>query len=92
MYDNGIEDNLVRVLIDIPDGQLEALSAICAARGISEAEAVRLALAAFIEQNRPSREQAFGIWKNQTVCLPGDAKPLPADGLAYQERLRSEWR
>jgi hypothetical protein len=92
MYDNEIEDNAVRVLKDIPDGQLGALRAVCAARGISQAEAVRLALAAFIEQSRPSREKAFGIWKNQAVCLSGEAEPLPADGLAYQEKLRSEWR
>ncbi|MGA2674137.1 MAG: hypothetical protein ABSE99_13020 [Terracidiphilus sp.] len=84
----------MRTLIDVPDRQLKELGAICAAKKLSRAEAVRQAVAAFIVQNRPSREAAFGLWKGQTVYLPGDsspAEPLPEDGLAYQEKLRSEW-
>ncbi|HUD14450.1 MAG TPA: hypothetical protein VMQ56_12415 [Terracidiphilus sp.] len=81
----------MRTLVDIPERQLDDLSAICAVRNLSRAEAVRQALDAFIAQNRPSREAAFGLWKGQTVVLPGDSDPLPDDGLAYQEKLRSEW-
>ena len=81
----------MRALVDIPDRQLEDLSAICAARNLSRAEAVRQALDAFIAQNRPARDSAFGLWKGQSVCLPGQEDPLPEDGLAYQEKLRSEW-
>ncbi len=81
----------MRALVDIPDHQLEDLNAICTARKLSRAEAVRQALAAFIEENRPSREAAFGLWKGQSVYLPGETEPLPEDGLAYQEKLRSEW-
>ena len=81
----------MRALVDIPERQLDDLSAICAARKLSRAEAVRQALEAFIAQNRPSREAAFGLWKGQAVVLPGDSDPLPDDGLAYQEKLRSEW-
>jgi hypothetical protein len=81
----------VRALVDIPDRQLEDLNAICAARKLSRAEAVRQAIDAFIEENRPPREAAFGLWKGQTVVLPGDSDPLPEDGLAYQEKLRGEW-
>lgn len=81
----------MRALVDIPDRQLDDLNTICAVRKLSRAEAVRQALDAFIEENRPSREAAFGSWKGQKVVLPGDADPLPEDGLAYQERLRGEW-
>jgi hypothetical protein len=81
----------MRALVDIPDRQLDDLTAICAARKLSRAEAVRQALDAFIKENRPSREAAFGLWKGQTVELPSDTEPLPEDGLAYQEKLRSEW-
>lgn len=81
----------MRTLVDIPDHQLKGLSAICTARNLSRAEVVRQALDAFILQNRPARESAFGLWKAQSVCLPGDPNPLPDDGLAYQEKLRSEW-
>lgn len=84
----------MRILIDLSDRQLEELGIICAARELSRAEAVRQAVAAFIVQNRPSREAAFGLWKGQTLHLPGrtvTAEPLPEDGLAYQQKLRGEW-
>jgi hypothetical protein len=81
----------MRALVDIPEHQLEDLSAICMTRKLSRAEAVRQALDAFIQQNRPAREVAFGLWKDESCCLPGEAEPLPSDGLAYQEKLRSEW-
>ena len=81
----------MRTLIDIPDRQIEELTAICAARQVSRAEAVRQAINAFIEQNRPVRGAAFGLWKGQAAYLPGESEPLPEDGLAYQEKLRSEW-
>jgi hypothetical protein len=81
----------MRALVDIPDRQIEELASICAARNLSRAEAVRQALDAFIQRNLPSREAAFGLWKGQVVGLPGDPEPLPADGLDYQKKLRSEW-
>ncbi len=81
----------MRALIDLPDHQLEELEAICATMKLSRAEAVRQAVAAFIEQNRSSREAAFGIWKGLAVNLPGESDPLPEDGLAYQEKMRREW-
>lgn len=81
----------MRALVDIPEHQLEELSAICAARKLSRAEAVRQALDMFIQQNRSARDEAFGLWKGKTIYLPDDSEPLPEDGLAYQERLRSEW-
>jgi hypothetical protein len=81
----------MRALVDIPDRQIEDLAAICEAKKLSRAEAVRQALDAFIAQHRPSREAAFGLWKGHSVCLPGESEPLPEDGLAYQEKLRSEW-
>jgi hypothetical protein len=81
----------MRTLIDVPEEQLKELAVICASRRLSRAEAVRQAIAAYVEQNRSSREAAFGIWKGQAAVLPGDTEPLPEDGLAYQEKLRSEW-
>lgn len=83
----------MRALVDIPDRQLDDLSAICAARKISRTELVRQAIDAFIRQNRPSCEEAFGVWKGQSACLPEEngALTLPEDGLAYQEKLRGEW-
>jgi hypothetical protein len=81
----------MRTLIEIPQNQIDDLAAICSERNLSRAEAVRQAIDAYIRINRPAREAAFGILRGSLVSLPGDADPLPADGLAYQQRLRSEW-
>jgi len=81
----------MRALIDIPDRQLMGLSAICATKKLARAEAVRQAIDLFIQQNRPPSQDAFGLWKDRAAILPGEPEALPRDGLAYQERLRSEW-
>jgi hypothetical protein len=73
----------VRTLIEIPDHQIEDLTAIGAARKVSRAQLVREAIDAFIQRYRPSRESAFGLWRGRPETLK--------DGLDYQERLRSEW-
>jgi metal-responsive CopG/Arc/MetJ family transcriptional regulator len=81
----------MRTLIDMPEHQLKELEVICKARKLSRAEAVRRAVDAYIVQNRPARDEAFGLWKGTSVYLPGETEPLAEDGLAYQEKLRSEW-
>lgn len=70
----------MRTLVDIPDRQVEELAMICDAKRVSRAEVIRQAIAVFIEQNKPSVVDAFGIWKSKKV-----------DGLAYQEKMRAEW-
>lgn len=86
-----IYDIDMRTLVDIPENLLKELQAMGETRKLSRAELVRQAIAAFLQQNRPSRESAFGIWRGSKAVLPGTHEPLPTDGLAYQERLRSEW-
>lgn len=70
----------MRALVDIPDKQIDDLTVICEAKKLSRAEAIRQAIALYIERNKPGAVDAFGLWKNRKV-----------DGLAYQEQVRSEW-
>ncbi len=70
----------MRALVDIPDRQIDDLTVICETKKLSRAEAIRQAIAAYIERNKPGAVDAFGLWKNRKV-----------DGLAYQEQARSEW-
>lgn len=70
----------MRTLVDIPDRQLEELIRISKAEKVSRAEIIRQAVAAFIEMKKPDTVEAFGLWKEHG-----------ADGLTYQEQLRSEW-
>jgi len=77
----------MRTLIDIPDQQIQELAAIGAARKISRAQLVREALDAFIQRHRPTRDSAFGLWRDH----PSPESDIPRDGLAYPEHIRSEW-
>jgi hypothetical protein len=70
----------MRALVDIPDRQIDDLTVICETKKLSRAEAIRQAIAYYIERNKPGAVDAFGLWKNRKV-----------DGMAYQEQVRSEW-
>jgi hypothetical protein len=70
----------MRTLIDIPDKQIAALAIICEAEKLSQAEAIRQAIAAYLELKKVSPTVAFGVWKERSV-----------DGLSYQEQARAEW-
>lgn len=70
----------MRTLIDIPEKQIQALSELCKVEKISRSEVIRRAIAYYLEKKKPQAEDAFGLWKGRQV-----------DGLAYQEKMRSEW-
>lgn len=70
----------MRTLVDIPDRQVKALTAICEAEKVSRAEVIRQAISAYLEKKKPGTVEAFGLWRDH-----------PVDGLAYQDQARSEW-
>jgi metal-responsive CopG/Arc/MetJ family transcriptional regulator len=70
----------MRTLVDIPDQQITALASICANQHLSREEAIRQAIALYIEQNKPATDDGFGLWGKE-----------PRDGMTYQEQVRSEW-
>ena len=70
----------MRTLIDIPDKQISDLTIICKTEKVSRAEIIRQAISAYLEKKKPGTVDAFGLWKERQT-----------DGLAYQERVRSEW-
>lgn len=73
---------IMRTIIDIPAGLLDALDALAERDKVSRAEAVRRAIAEYLEKRRVSRpDAAFGIWKSKEI-----------DSLAYEDSLRDEWR
>jgi metal-responsive CopG/Arc/MetJ family transcriptional regulator len=71
----------MRTIIDIPPPMLDELDTLAKREKISRAEAVRRAMAEYLEKRRSSRANAaFGIWKSRKV-----------DALAYEDALRGEW-
>ncbi len=71
----------MRTIVDIPGEQLDSLSSVCQREGISRAEAVRRAVASYLnEQADDTEDDAFGMWRKRKI-----------DGVAYQRKLRAEW-
>ena len=75
------DDVIMRTIVDLTDEQVKSLAALCAAKGISRAEAVRRAVARLLaEEQRPGRERAFGAWRSKHI-----------DSTATVRGLREEW-
>lgn len=75
-----IEVRAMRMLVDLPETELEQLNELSRTRRVSRAELIRQAVAGYLEQNKVGIEASFGMWKKKAV-----------DGVAYQDKLRSEW-
>ncbi len=71
----------MRTIIDIPKPILDEIDVLAKEQKISRAEAVRRAMAEYLEKRARSRpDAAFGIWKSRKI-----------DPLAYEDALRGEW-
>jgi metal-responsive CopG/Arc/MetJ family transcriptional regulator len=71
----------MRTLVDISDGQVEALDDLARKEKKSRAALIRAAIDEYLSRRRSAPEvDAFGLWGNRKV-----------DGLAYQKKVRSEW-
>jgi metal-responsive CopG/Arc/MetJ family transcriptional regulator len=71
----------MRVLVDIPQPDLELLDRVSKRRSISRAEFIRQAIhTSLTPYRRKMNNSAFGAWAQH-----------PEDGLGYQERMRAEW-
>jgi hypothetical protein len=75
------KESSMRTIIDLPDPQLDGLARICQRDGISRAEVIRRAVAAYLDSQPTEEVSAFGLWKHR-----GE------DGLDYQDRIRREWQ
>lgn len=77
----------MRTIIDLPDEQLMALRDLCEREGISRAEAIRRAIAEWLESPERTRarrhaalQSTFGAWKHKNL-----------DALEHVRALRDEW-
>ncbi len=69
----------VRTVIDLPEEQVTRLDAVCRRDGISRAQAVRRAVAAYLDSHQ-AEDEAFGVWRERDL-----------DGLKYERKARGEW-
>ncbi|MDE1936771.1 CopG family transcriptional regulator [Bradyrhizobium sp.] len=71
----------MRTLVDLGDTQLQALDELSKKEKRSRAALIRRAIDDYLAKQRDKHEgDAFGLWGERKV-----------DGLAYQEKVRSEW-
>lgn len=72
----------MRFLADIPDADLEWLDRLATEQGVSRAELVRRAVAAYrADVAGDAIDNAFGIWRGREDV---------GDGLKYQRRMRGK--
>jgi predicted transcriptional regulator len=70
-----------RILLDLSDEQIEALTLIVEAEHRTRAAVIRDAIEAYIAaRKRNVGADVFGLWRGRKK-----------DGLAYQQELREEW-
>lgn len=70
----------MRTLVDIPEPQIKALDQLAMREKSSRAALIRKAVDNLLDsQKKLSNSEAFGLWTGKE------------DGLAYQEKVRSEW-
>lgn len=75
----------MRTIVDLPPEQIAALDAYTKAEGISRAEAVRRAVAAFVPA---TRKKMRSLREHPAV---GTVTPEETDSVAYVRKLRAEW-
>jgi metal-responsive CopG/Arc/MetJ family transcriptional regulator len=70
-----------RILVDLPDGQVQELAVLAEAEHRPRAAIIRDAIEAYIvNYKRGQGAEVFGLWKNKKI-----------GGLEYQQELRAEW-
>jgi len=71
----------MRVLVDVPESDLELVDEVSRRRAISRAQFIREAIATSLTPYRHKMDHAaFGLLSD-----------LSEDGLSFQERMRAEW-
>jgi metal-responsive CopG/Arc/MetJ family transcriptional regulator len=71
----------MRALVDIDEQQIKELDRLARKQMLSRAALIRKAVADYLDKRAQDTEQnAFGLWGERKI-----------DGLAYQEKVRSEW-
>ena len=72
----------MRTIVELTSDSIEELDKLRRQRGVSRTQLVREAVVEYLARNASDTdESAFGLWRDREA----------EDGLAYQERLRSEW-
>ena len=71
----------MRTLVDLGDGQIQALDELSKKDKRSRAALIRQAIDDYLAKRHSKQEDdSFGLWGKRKV-----------DGLAYQEKVRREW-
>jgi len=70
----------MKIIVDIPDIQIEILDKISKKEKISRSEVIRRALTNYIAKYSNKESFGIGIWKGEKL-----------DSMKYQRKVRDEW-
>ena len=69
----------MRTIIDLSEEQVQRLGELCRREGVSRAEAVRRAVADYLNvHSTRERQDVFGIWREPAAGRPGVRTPVAA--------------
>ena len=69
----------MRTIIDLPEEQIKNLDRLADGERISRAEAIRRAIAKYLDEKLKPKVSAFGLWKDKGI-----------DGLKFQREIRED--
>jgi hypothetical protein len=78
----------MRITVDLPKDQIEALDAYAKSMGISRAAAVRESVSAYMPAKKVKRD--INYWRNHPA-VGSEKMPKGFDSVAYCRKLRAEW-
>lgn len=70
----------MRIWVELPEEMMARLDELSRARNSMRQNLIRQAIAELLAKNR-ALDATFGMWADRGV-----------DGMAYQDRLRTEWK
>jgi metal-responsive CopG/Arc/MetJ family transcriptional regulator len=79
---------MTRILVDIPEKEVDMLNAIAKDRSVSRAALMREAVQHLIKTHKKKPSSAFGILKGQPMIINGVEYK---DSVDYIRKLREEW-
>ena len=79
---------MTRILVDIPEKEIEMLDNLAIEMETSRAALIREAVCGWIKTQKKPKRSAFGILKGQPMIIDGVEY---TDSVDYIRKLREEW-
>ena len=79
----------MKILLDIPEPQLQSVTDLAKSQGVSRSQLIRNAVDSYLLPRTKPMSSYIGLWARAAERSPEGLDQL--DALEYQDKLRSEW-